>query len=143
MAGASLLALATAQLSPVVGLPRATLVAEQEPLSVLTLRSPGAVIVGGVVSGAVPTVNALVSVQVLASFTSTVCEPAARPRNVFGDVAELNPPPSSCTKYGPEPPVNVAVKVPSLALQLATVALRLNVGLELIVTLVDDCELQP
>jgi hypothetical protein len=60
--GALLVTVLPEQLSPVVGVPKATPDAEHEPSSALTTLSAGAVMVGGVVS---LTVNVVVVVVVL------------------------------------------------------------------------------
>src|SRR5262245_61021736 len=53
--------------------------------------------------------------QLLASLTSTVCEPAARPVKVLGEVSMAKPPPSIWNWYGAVPPPKVAITEPSLA----------------------------
>jgi hypothetical protein len=54
-AGASFVTDATPQLSAEVAVPSATPLAEHEPLSALTVTSPGAVIVGGIAGLSVTT----------------------------------------------------------------------------------------
>src|SRR5205085_3876680 len=46
------------------------------------------------------------------SCTVTLCEPAARPPRVAGELTGLNAPESTFMVYGPVPPENVAVTLP-------------------------------
>ena len=71
LAGASLVVVATLQLSEVVGVPRVTFVAEQLAASILTLIATGAVILGSMLSTTV-TICVAVAVFPLASVTVQV-----------------------------------------------------------------------
>jgi hypothetical protein len=82
-AGALLLTVATAQLSDVVGVPKATPVAVQ-PLLAVVFTVPGQLIVGGTLSPFI-TVCVVVVVQLFASFTVMVYAPAVRPVNIPDD----------------------------------------------------------
>src|SRR5882724_10495794 len=71
-------------------------------------------------------------VQPFTSCTVTVCEPAVRPVNWYGDVWVEYDPPSMLTCSAPDTPdpfENVAVTLPSLPfVQLTSVSLRLRFG---------------
>src|SRR5262245_54730647 len=89
-------------------------------------------------AGGSVTVAVLLSVQLLASLRSTVCEPGPSDGKFFGDVAAANPPPSIWIWYGGVPPPKVARMLPSVSpLQLMPVGVNTSVSAGGSVTVAD------